>query len=143
MTRWFALIVGIVYLVLGIAGFVPGLVQEETFPDLVVHGPGEGLLLGLFPVNVLHHIVHLLVGILGIAAYRSFDMTRLYSRGLAIFYGVLAVLGLIEAGNLNHLFGLVPIFSHDIWLHAVTAIIAAYFGGGAVDARDEAPGRVV
>ena len=139
MTRRFALIVGIVYLVIGIAGFIPGLVQGQDYPDLAIDA-GSGALLGLFPVNVVHHLVHLLVGILGIAAYRAFDSARLYSRGLAIVYGVLAVMGLISAANLHTMFGLTPLFSHDVWLHAGTAIIAAYFGWGPVDARDEVAG---
>ncbi len=83
MTRRFALIVGIVYLVIGVAGFIPGLVRGESYEDLAIHA-GEGALLGLFPVNVLHHIVHLLVGALGVAASRDYDSARLYSRGLAI-----------------------------------------------------------
>ena len=67
MTRRFALVVGIIYLVIGIAGFIPGLVQGQDYPDLAVDA-GSGALLGLFPVNVVHHLVHLLVGVLGIAA---------------------------------------------------------------------------
>jgi hypothetical protein len=141
MTRRFALVVGIIYLVIGIAGFIPGLVQGQDYPDLAVD-TGAGALLGLFPVNVVHHLVHLLIGVLGIAAYRAFDSARLYARGLAIVLAVLAVLGLIEAGNLYTLFGLVPLFSHDIWLHAGTAVIAAYFGWGPVDDRVEAVSRV-
>ena len=140
MTRRFALVVGIIYLVIGIAGFIPGLVQGQDYPDLAVDA-GSGALLGLFPVNVVHHLVHLLVGVLGIAAYRAFDSARLYARGLAIVYGVLAVMGLISAANLHTMFGLTPLFSHDVWLHAGTAIIAAYFGWGPVDDRVEAVGR--
>jgi hypothetical protein len=140
MTRRFALVVGIIYLVIGIAGFIPGLVQGQDYPDLAVDA-GSGALLGLFPVNVVHHLVHLLIGVLGIAAYRAFDSARLYARGLAIVLAVLAVLGLIEAGNLYTLFGLTPLFSHDIWLHAGTAVIAAYFGWGPVDERVEVVSR--
>jgi hypothetical protein len=140
MTRRFALVVGIIYLVIGIAGFIPGLVQGQEYPDLAVDA-GSGALLGLFPVNVVHHLVHLLVGVLGIAAYRAFDSARLYARGLAIVYGVLAVMGLISAANLHTMFGLTPLFSHDVWLHAGTAIIAAYFGWGPVDERVDAVGR--
>ena len=136
LTRRFALVVGIIYLVIGIAGFIPGLVQGRAYEDLVVT-TGAGDLLGLFPVNVVHHIVHLLIGVLGIAAYRAFDTARLYARGLAIVYGVLAVMGLISAANLHTMFGLTPLFSHDVWLHAGTAIIAAYFGWGPVDEREE------
>jgi hypothetical protein len=140
MTRRFALVVGIIYLVIGIAGFIPGLVQGQDYPDLAVDA-GSGALLGLFPVNVVHHLVHLLVGVLGIAAYRAFDSARLYARGLAIVYGVLAVMGLISAANLHTMFGLTPLFSHDVWLHAGTAIIAAYFGWGPVEDRVEVTGR--
>ena len=136
MTRRFALIVGIVYLVIGIAGFIPGLVQGREYPDLAVDA-GSGALRGLFPVNVVHHIVHLLGGVLGMAAYQAYDSARLYARGLAIVYAVLAVMGLITAANLHTMFGLTPLFSHDVWLHAGTAVIAAYFGWGPVDARDE------
>jgi hypothetical protein len=41
-------------------------------------------------------------------------------------YGLLAILGLIP--GTNTLFGLVPIYGHDVWLHALSALIAAYFG---------------
>jgi hypothetical protein len=140
MTQRFALVVGIIYLVIGIAGFIPGLVQGQDYPDLAVDA-GSGALLGLFPVNVVHHLVHLLVGVLGIAAYRTFDTARLYARGLAIVFGVLAVMGLISAANLHTMFGLTPLFSHDVWLHAGTAIIAAYFGWGPVEDRVETVGR--
>jgi hypothetical protein len=140
MTRRFALVVGIIYLVIGIAGFIPGLVQGPGYPELAVNAL-SGDLLGLFPVNVVHHIVHLLVGVLGIAAYRAFDSARLYARGLAIVYAVLAVMGLINAANLDTMFGLTPLFSHDVWLHAGTAVIAAYFGWGPVEDRVEAGSR--
>jgi hypothetical protein len=140
LTRRFALVVGIIYLVIGIAGFIPGLVQGRDYPNLAVDA-GSGALLGLFPVNVVHHLVHLLIGVLGIAAYRAFDTARLYARGLAIVYGVLAVMGLISAANLDTMFGLTPLFSHDVWLHAGTAVIAAYFGWGPVDDRVETVSR--
>jgi hypothetical protein len=50
----------------------------------------------------------------------------MFARALAILYGLLAVLGLIP--GLNTLFGMVPLHGHDVWLHAGTAMIAAYFG---------------
>ena len=125
-TRHFALILGICFLLVGIAGFIPGLTTEPAAHDLAVTGPGHGYLLGLFHVNVLHNIVHLLFGVWGVFAYATFDASRLYARSVAIIYGVLAVMGLIP--GLNTMFGLVPIHGHDVWLHAVIAIAAAYFG---------------
>jgi len=135
-TRLFALIVGIVYLLVGIAGFIPGLVEDHDMADLAVDA-GAGDLLGIFPVNVLHNIVHLLIGLLGILAYRTFDASRTYSKALAILYALLAVMGLIDAGNLNTTFGLIPIFGNDVWLHALTAAVAAYFGFGPVPSGDD------
>ena len=135
LTRYFALIVGIAYVGAGIAGFIPALGDGRTTPALEVHQHYRDLF-GLFPVNVLHNIVHLAIGVFGILAFATFNYARLYSRVLAIVYGVLAVMGLIDAGNLNTTFDLIPIFSHDIWLHAVTAAAAAYFGWGPVPATD-------
>jgi hypothetical protein len=86
----------------------------------------HGYLLGLFPVNVLHNVLHLLIGAWGLLSSRSLSAARTYARGLAIFYGLLAVLGLIP--HTNALFGLVPIHGHDVWLHAGSAPVAAYFG---------------
>jgi hypothetical protein len=125
--RYFALAVGIIYLLVGIMGFIPALTSPTigSLENTELTG-AHGALLGLFPVNVFHNIVHLAVGILGIVSYRTFNAARLYSRGLAIFYGILAIMGLIP--GLDTMFGLVPLFSHNVWLHAVTAIIAAYFG---------------
>jgi hypothetical protein len=125
--RYFALILGIVYLIVGILGFFPAMLQPPgpAAPALGVDA-GYGRLLGLFPVNVLHNVVHLGVGLWGLLAYRSVGGSIGFARGLAIFYGLLAVMGLIE--GLNTTFGLIPIFGNDVWLHAVTALAAAYFG---------------
>lgn len=130
-TRYFSLVLGIVFLLIGIAGFIPGL----------LHGPGHtgdvevtqsfGLLMGLFPVNALHNVVHIAFGIWGIAAYRSYTGARGYSQAVAVIYAVLAVMGIIP--GLNTTFGLVPLYGNDIWLHAVIAIAAAYFGFVAKD----------
>lgn len=124
-TRWFALVIGVVYLLVGVAGFIPALGSDRMTPALEVESHYRDLF-GLFPINLLHNVVHLLVGVLGLAAYRSFGSARAYSRGLAVFYAVLAVMGMIPA--LDTMFDYIPLFSHDIWLHALTVLAAAYFG---------------
>jgi hypothetical protein len=127
LSRYFALVAGVVYLVIGVLGFLPGIVQSPIpdMPPMDVDS-GYGLLLGLFPINVLHNVVHLLVGLIGLISNRTVHSARNFSRGLAIFYGLLTVMGLIP--GLNTTFGLIPIFSNDVWLHALTALVAAYFG---------------
>jgi hypothetical protein len=126
-TRNFAMIMGVVYVAVGLLGFFPGAVSAPPpgAPDVAID-TGYGYLLGLFPVNVLHNFVHLAVGAWGLTASRTLAGALSFARGLAIFYGVLTIMGLIP--GLNTTFGLIPIFGHDIWLHAVTAGVAAYFG---------------
>jgi hypothetical protein len=122
----FALIFGIVYLIAGIAGFIPALTPHTADMIPLAVETAHGRALGLFPVNLLHNLVHIAVGIWGIVGSRTVDGARFFGKGLAIFYGLLTVMGLIP--GLNTMFGLVPIYGHDVWLHAVSALIAGYFG---------------
>lgn len=126
-TRNFALIMGIAYLAAGVLGFVPPLVSgpHADAPGVAITA-FWGYLFGLFPVNLMHNLVHLAIGAWGIAAARTMTGARTFSKVIAIFYGVLAVMGLIP--GMQTLFGLAPIHGHDVWLHALTAIAAAYFG---------------
>jgi hypothetical protein len=124
-TQYFALIAGTIYTVVGLAGFVPGLMSHHDLPAMAVDTM-YGRLLGLFPVNLLHTLVHLLIGIWGLLVWRRYWRSRVYAQSLAVIYAVLAALGLIPMANT--MFGLVPLFGHDVWLHALTAAIAGYFG---------------
>lgn len=124
-TRMFARIYGIVFLIIGIGGFIPGLTQPHEHPGVTVTA-ASGLELGLFPVNVLHNLVHIAFGVWGLLAARTLPAARGYARAVAVIYAILAVLGLFPATNTT--FGLVPIYGHDVWLHALLAAVAAYFG---------------
>ncbi|MGE7204860.1 DUF4383 domain-containing protein [Sphingomonas sp. NPDC019816] len=123
--RLFATVFGLVFLVAGAAGFVPGLSPLHAHPDLHVTAASR-LALGLFPVNILHNLVHLAFGVWGLLAARSIAGSFGYARGVAVIYAVLTLLGLIPATNT--LFGLVPLYGNDIWLHALLALVAGYFG---------------
>jgi hypothetical protein len=126
-TRLFALVFGIVFLLAGASGFIPGLLHPVPAgaPPLTV-ASGYGFILGLLPVNILHNLVHVLFGILGIAAYAGVFAPRVYAQIVAVSYGLLVVLGLVPATNT--LFGLVPIYGADVWLHLALGLVAAYFG---------------
>jgi len=125
--RRFALIFGIVFLIIGAGGFIPGMVAPHSHPDVAVTS-GLGLELSLFPINVLHNIVHLLFGVWGLLAARSDAGARGYAKATAIIYALLTVMGFIPALRLHTTFGLVPLYGNDIWLHALLAIVAGYFG---------------
>jgi hypothetical protein len=132
-TRIFALIAGIVYLAVALMGFLGiGVVPMTHGPDLAVDAQ-HGMLLGLFPVNVLHNAVHLMIGLWGLYAYYTASGERTFAKGLAVLYAVLAVMGFIP--GLNTMFGLAPLWGHDIWLHGLTAAVAAYFGWANVPVR--------
>ncbi len=125
--RRFALVYGIVFLVVGIAGFIPGLTVPlgPQHPDLAIEA-GAGRLFGLFPVNVLHNLVHIVFGIWGIAVWRSVPRSLTYARAVAIIYAMFVIMGLIPV--LRTTFGLIPLYGHDVWLHILLAAVAGYFG---------------
>jgi len=126
-TATFALIIGIAYLAAGLLGLVPAALRPPPPDAPPTHFTLlYGYLLGIFPVNVLHSAVHLAIGAWGIAAWHGLSHPLVYARSLALFYGALAVMGLIP--GMATLFGMLPIHGHDVWLHAGTAAIAAYFG---------------
>jgi hypothetical protein len=123
----FALVFGIVYTFLGVLGLVPGVLQPPPAgaPPLAVE-TAYGYLLGLFPVNVLHDIVHIGVGVVGVVAASRLESSRLYSRAVAIVFVLLTIMGLLP--GLSTTFGLIPLFGADVALHVLTAIVSAYFG---------------
>ena len=126
-TRTFALVWGILFLMIAASGLIPGMLQPPEAGDPHISMDSMyGRALGLFPVNILHNLVHVLFGVWGIIAYRSWDSARSYARVTAVVYALFVVMGLVP--GLNTTIGLVPLFSHDVWLHAILAAGAAYFG---------------
>jgi len=140
-TRTAALVFAIVFALVGLLGFVPSPPPPDAPPLAIEHG--HGMALGMFPVNTLHNIVHLLFAALGFAAW-SGGWSRRYFQLLAVSYAVLAVFGLLPGANTT--FGLIPLWGNDVWLHAAIAGVSAYFGfaRGSVDmgAHTPAHGRV-
>jgi len=104
------LLFGIVFLAVGILGFIPGVTTH--YGDLSFAGDGsESKLLGIFQVSVLHNIIHLLFGVVGLWAARAFDSSRIYMIGGGIIYLALFVLGLFDG------LSWVPANNADDWLH--------------------------
>ncbi|MBD1923646.1 DUF4383 domain-containing protein [Microcoleus sp. FACHB-831] len=131
--RIFALAVGIFFLFIGIVGFIPGFISVPAVAsDAPLNVPnltfsdGYGNVLGLFPTNYLHNAVHIVVGVLGITAATSFSGSLVFNRGLAIVYAAIAIMGLLPFTNTT--FGLMPIFGNNVWLNALTAAAAGYYG---------------
>ncbi|WP_017301354.1 DUF4383 domain-containing protein [Nodosilinea nodulosa] len=130
LTQKFALGIGTVYLFMGIMGFIPALLTQPdglpSYIDQLGVVSGFGYLMGLFPVNTPHNILHIATGLVGIVAAVSLDSARLFSGQLGIYYAALALLGLVPVANT--FFGLFPIYGLDVLLHGVTGLLGIYFG---------------
>ena len=118
MIKRASLVFGVVFLLVGLLGFVQTGFAMEADPTLAPR------LLGVFPVNAVHNGVHLGFGLWGILAARSWAGARNFCRIGGVLYLLLAVLGYFVPSG----FGLVPLGSHDIWLHAVLGIALAGVG---------------
>lgn len=123
-TRQFAFVLGLGFIVAGLAGFFP---TPADPPAGLTQTHGFGHALGILPINTLHNVVHILFGLMGILASRGSLMSaRSYAQFVAIVYALLVVLGLLPQTNTT--FGLIPLYGADVWLHAIIAAAAAYFG---------------
>ena len=109
-----ARIVGIVFLLVGVLGFIPGITQN--YGDMKFAGnSSDAELLGVFQVSILHNIVHLLFGIAGIALSRTWEGSRNFLIGGGLFYLLLGIYDAVvtEESNANWL----PTNNGDTYLH--------------------------
>lgn len=111
-----ALLFGAIYLAAGVLGFLPFLGGSYTLTD---HS-----LLGIFHVNLLHNLVHIVIGIAGLAAAASLANSRTFCQVVGVILLLLGVLGVFVATP----FGLLDIGGLDIVLHLVSGAVLAYFG---------------
>ena len=127
-----ARLVGIVFLLVGIAGFIPG-ITTNLYEGLEFAGDdGNAELLGLFQVSVLHNIVHALFGV-GILMAATPEGARTFLLGSGAIYVVLFLLGILGGGDW------VPVNDADNWLHLVLG--AGLIAAGLLTTRDR--GRTV
>lgn len=118
MVKRVAMVIGILFLLVGILGLV------STGGMSMAADPAPAMILGLFPVNLLHNILHLVFGVWGLVAARSFAGAKMYAQTVGVIYLVLACLAFVSPTT----FGLIPIGGNDIWLHAVIGLVLAGAG---------------
>lgn len=125
--QMFALVFGVVYLLIGIVGFAVTGFDEfagKTFNEKLI----------VFPLNPLHNIVHLAVGALWIGASRRHDTAKSVNTLIGVVYLLVAVLGF--AGLLEWLAIEGGVDGADNWLHVASGALSLYFGtAGAEVAR--------
>lgn len=120
---------GAIYLLVGIIGFfITGFENffgNETPPD--VHHEGETIL--WFMINPMHNVVHIVIGVAGLALARTLAGARTYGWLLAIGYGAAFVYGLFA---LNEDWDFLNLNAADNWLHILTALVGLVMALGPV-----------
>jgi hypothetical protein len=110
-----AVLFGVVFLVIGILGFVPAVTKDE-------------MLLGIFHVNAAHNCVHLLSGVVAlICGMMGVGASRVYFKIFGPVYGVVAVLGFLNPGD-TMLLGLISNNMAVTWLHVAIAAVSLLIG---------------
>ena len=103
---------GVVFIVVAVLGFIaPGGMAMAMEPT-------TGMILGIFPVNLLHNIVHLAFGVWGLVASRAWSGSKTFFTVGGVIYAILTCVGFLSPTG----FGLVPLGGSDLWLHGVLAI---------------------
>lgn len=122
LATWF----GVVFLLLGVLGFVPGITNDE-------------MLLGIFHVDAIHNIIHIIFGLLAFWMSMSGEMgAKNYFKVVGVVYGLIAVLGFFQ-GDSDMLLGIFNNNMADTWLHVVIALIALYVGFAGGSSTDSTP----
>lgn len=109
-----AAVVGVVFLLVGTLGFVPGITTDYDTMEAAGHR-SRAELLGIFQVSTLHNIVHLLFGIAGLVLARTFASAKAYLVGGGVIYLVLWLYGVMIDKTSEANF--VPVNNSDDWLH--------------------------
>ena len=116
--RAVTLLFAAVFLLIGVAGFIPGLTTD--YGDLGFAGEGSTAeLLGVFQTSVLHNLVHLLFGVVGLAMARSETGARTYLVGGGTIYMLLWIYGLVVHGGKGNF---IPVNDADNWLHLALSL---------------------
>jgi hypothetical protein len=114
MAKTFGMLFGIVFVAVGILGFVPGVTKDE-------------MLLGIFHVNTVHSIIHIVSGAIFIfASMAGAGAARLWFKLFGLIYAVVAVLGFMKPNG--PLLGMVSNNPATTWLHVVLAAAMLLIG---------------
>jgi hypothetical protein len=117
--RIFALLFGIVFLFLGVTGYIPGVFTEWQLGNF-------------FKVNLWLNLLHTLTGVAAcIVGLISRRVCRIYFQIIGSLYALMAVLGFVYRDK--EILGLFASNQFDTWFHVVTAIAALVLGYGGAE----------
>jgi len=109
-----ALAVGVVFVLVGIIGFIPGITENAPGDFMGENSPAS--IFHVFQTGILHNLVHLLFGVAGIALSRTWDGSRSYLLVGGLVYLVLWLVGMFSAMDW------LPADVSDHWLHFVLGL---------------------
>jgi hypothetical protein len=132
-----ARVVGIVFLLVGVLGFIPGITSNVDQLQFAGHH-SDAMLLGIFEVSILHNIVHLLFGAAGLALSRTWSGARNFLIGGGAVYLLLWLYGLLIPHDSSANF--VPLNTADNWLHFFLGL--GMIGLGVALSRRRAAARI-
>lgn len=119
MAKTLGMLFGIVFLAVGILGFVPGVTTTGS--------DGMPMLLNVFMVNAVHSIVHIASGAVFLfASMAGAGPARLWFKIFGLVYAVVAVLGFMTPNGM--LLGMISNNPADTWLHVVLAVAMLAIG---------------
>lgn len=121
--RMVALVLGVVYVLVGLIGFLGSPLVSPSTQDAAT-----GAVLGIFLVNPLHNVVHLAIGAALIYGATATGPAVMVARAVGIVYLAVGLLGIFAPST----FGLMPIGGTDIFLHLGTAFVLLLIGFGRV-----------
>ncbi len=125
ITRTNALVIGLLFLLFGLLGFVPGAVSD--FGELqFVGNDGDVVLLGLFEVSILHNLVHVVIGACGLVMSRRSLSAAAFLTGTGIFLVAMGVYGFWVTSPFDVNF--IPLSAVDNTLHLVLGIVVLALG---------------
>lgn len=122
--RTFAALCGALYIVLGLAGFVPAFWERGGGLKINVF---YGSLFGIFMVNVILSMMHLTIGLWAAMAANNKYSSLVFARAGCIVFLLLGIAGLIPVKEVQTLFGTVPLSGNNVWLHLGSAAVALIF----------------
>lgn len=134
IARIVALGLGAIYVIVGIAGFVPALAPAGMHEGM---DSATGALLGIFPINAVHNVVHLAIGAALLYGATATPAALLVSKVVGATYILVGVLGIPFPNG----FGLLPLGGADIVLHLGTGAVLLYIGFAAPGLVSDISGR--
>ena len=114
MTKQVAMVIGVVFILIGLLGFIPGVTHDS-------------MLFGLFKVDALHNVVHLLSGaVLLYASMAGASQAKTGLQVIGVVYALVAILGFFVGDG--KVLGFLVNNANDTYLHLVLALVILYFG---------------